>query len=109
MDCGDSVKIMVGTTTFPSKEDAVAAIDLHIRNNLAKCGQIEGPLESHYIWEGEKQVEIEWRVTFKYSLANKEALEKELHGNHPYVTPQWITWEGEAEKKFGSWVNSGPE
>ena len=109
MDCGDSVKIMVGTTTYPSKEDAVSAIDLLVRNNLAKCGQIEGPIESHYIWKGEKQVEKEWRVTLKYSITNRETLEKELLGNQSYDTPQWVTWEGEAEEKYGSWVNSGPE
>jgi periplasmic divalent cation tolerance protein len=106
MDCGDSVKIMVGTTTYPSKEDAVSAIDLLIRNNLAKCAQIVGPIESHYMWKGEKQVEIEWRVTLKYSFANKETLSKELIANHPYDTPQWVEWEAKTGDKYGSWINS---
>ena len=97
---------MVGTTTYPSKEDAVSAIDLLVRNNLAKCTQIDGPTESHFIWEGEKQVEMEWRVTLKYSIATREALEKELLANHPYDTPQWVEWEAKTGDKYGSWINS---
>lgn len=109
MECDDIVKIMVGTTTYPSKEDAEYAIDLLVRNNLAKCGQAEGPIQSHYIWECEKQVEMEWRVTFKFTIVNRENLEKELMANHPYDTPQWIVWVCEAETKYGSWVNSGSD
>jgi len=109
MERNDSVKILVGTTTYGSKEEAVSGIDLLIKKNLAKCAQIDGPIESHFIWEGGKQVEMEWRVTLKFSYENKDTLEKELLANHPYDAPQWVVWEGEAEEKYGSWVNSGPE
>jgi len=109
MESIDSVRILVGTTTFSSKEDAVSAIDQLVRKNLAKCGQVDGPIESHYIWEGEKQVTLEWRVTLKFSHANKKNLETELKANHPYDIQQWVVWEAKAEVKYGSWVNSGPD
>jgi periplasmic divalent cation tolerance protein len=108
MESIDSVRILVGTTTFGSKEDAVSIIDQLVRKNLAKCGQIDGPIESHYLWEGEKQVTSEWRVTLKFSHANRNNLEKELFANHPYDTQQWVVWETEVEVKYGNWVNSGP-
>jgi len=82
--------ILVAWTTVPTREEADRLAADAVGARLAACVQVEGPLRSHYIWEGQVQAEEEYRLTFKLAAAQEPALRAWLHGRHPYAVPQWL-------------------
>ncbi|MEY3828779.1 MAG: Divalent-cation tolerance protein CutA [Verrucomicrobiota bacterium] len=82
--------VLVAWTTLPSKEEAETLAAAAVAARLAACAQVEGPLRSHFIWEGVAQAEEEFRVTFKLAAAQEAALRTWVHGRHPYAVPQWL-------------------
>ena len=59
--------IMVGISTFPSKEDALRMIESLLHHKLIACGQISSPVESIYLWKNQIKKEIEWKMTIEVS------------------------------------------
>ena len=45
--------LVVATTTFAEKSQATEMARLVIGNKVAACAQVDGPIESHYYWEGQ--------------------------------------------------------
>ncbi len=83
-------EVLVAWTTVPSKEEAEALAAGAVAAKLAACAQVEGPIRSHYIWEGQAQAEEEYRLTFKLATTQEPALRTWVHGRHPYAVPQWL-------------------
>lgn len=100
----DKPKIMIGWTTLPTKEDAQRIIKKLIELDLVACGQISGPLESYYKWNGRMERDIEWRATLKYSEIKGDELSQELDKLHPYEVPQWTTLAANSTEKYKTWV-----
>lgn len=83
--------------------DTLAASAVGAR--LAACVQIDGPITSHYLWEGVQEKSEEYRITFKVLPAQLPALETWLHARHPDKTPQWIVVKSEhVSEKYLSWA-----
>ena len=82
--------VLVAWTTLPTRADADRLAAGAVEARLAACAQVEGPLRSHYIWEGQVQAEDEYRLTFKLAAAQEPALRTWIHGRHPYAVPQWL-------------------
>lgn len=82
--------VLVAWTTLPSKEAADSLAADAVAARLAACAQVEGPIRSHYIWEGQAQAEDEFRVTFKLAARQEETLRSWVLGRHPYAVPQWL-------------------
>lgn len=99
--------MLIATTTVASASEAEHLASACIEQNLAVCAQVEGPLRSHYVWEGRKTVSEEWRITFKLLREKADALTAYVHSVHPYDTPQWILVAAErVGEKYLSWARS---
>lgn len=88
--------------------DAAAAHHLAasaIEQSLAVCVQIDGPITSHYRWQGRAEVSSEFRLCFKFMPDQQAALRAWLLTAHPYETPEWIVVEArEVGEKYLSWA-----
>lgn len=59
-----------------------------IERRLAACVQIDGPLESHYRWEGVVEQGTEWRLTIKTTSEATEQVIAAVRDYHPYDEPE---------------------
>jgi periplasmic divalent cation tolerance protein len=99
--------LLVATTTVASASDAEHLASACIEQNLAVCAQVEGPIHSHYVWQGRKTAAQEWRVTLKVLREQADALSAYVHAVHPYETPQWIVVAAErVGEKYLSWARA---
>ena len=72
---------------------------------LAACAQVDGPIRSHYTWEGKVESEDEFRVTFKFAAKKGADLEAWVHARHPYAVPQWLSFVADhASPGYRAWV-----
>lgn len=103
--------MFVAWTTTAKREDADRLARGAVEAHLAACVQIDGPITSHYRWEGKVEQAEEFRVWFKYLPANASQLSAWVHHHHPYTVPQWIEVSAEnVGEKYLSWAmaNSTP-
>jgi len=95
----------IAWTTLPSREEADRLAADAVAAGLAACAQVEGPLRSHYTWEGRAHAEDEFRVTFKFAAAKGRYLETWVHARHPYALPQWLGVQVDfASPGYRAWV-----
>jgi len=83
--------IHIGWTTINDRENAEKLARGSVENRLAACAQVDGPISSFYLWEGELESIDEYRITFKFDSETSVKLANWLKENHPYETPQWVT------------------
>ena len=76
-------------TTYPSRADAVAAIDAALAARLAACAQTF-PVESRYWWRGTRETAAESIVLFKTVPKRVGALVRFLRERHPYEVPELV-------------------
>ncbi|MEU3555757.1 divalent-cation tolerance protein CutA [Streptomyces fragilis] len=77
-------------TTIDSPEKAQALARGAVRERVAACAQISGPVTSVYRWQGVVETASEWQVLFKTTAARYEALEAHLRAAHDYETPEIV-------------------
>lgn len=96
--------MLVAWTTVAEKADADRLARGAVEQRLAACAQIDGPVTSHYHWEGRLEQATEYRIWFKCLPTNGAALGSWVHHHHPYATPQWIVVSAESVgEKYLSW------
>ena len=99
--------MLVAWTTVAKREDADRLAADVIARNLAACVQIDGPIISHYRWEGKVAREEEFRLSFKVLEKDVVALEHHVLAVHPYSTPEWIIVRPErVGEKYLSWAEA---
>lgn len=99
--------MLIATTTVSQAAEAEHLASACIEQNLAVCAQVEGPLHSHYVWQGRKTAASEWRVTFKLLPEKAQALSAYVHAVHPYEIPQWLVLEAvQVGEKYLSWART---
>jgi periplasmic divalent cation tolerance protein len=76
-------------TSVDQRDVADRLIDAVLDARLAACVQIM-PIESHYIWRGERQCGAEYLVIMKIKRAHYQALEALVRDHHSYETPEII-------------------
>jgi periplasmic divalent cation tolerance protein len=97
--------VAVALTTLPSRADADRLASEAVAAGLAACAQVDGPIRSHYTWEGKVESEDEFRVAFKFAAAKGPALEAWVHARHPYAVPQWLVFAADhASTAYRAWV-----
>lgn len=106
MNNTDSTTIMVGWTTVSKKEEAELLVEKLLELKLIACGQICGPIESHYNWDNKIIKDTEWRITLKYAKNKDEEVEQKIQLHHPYKIPQWMRVEACTTDAYGKWVNA---
>ena len=101
-----NVNVTLLLTTVP---DAAAAQKLAadaLAARLCACVTQLGPVQSSYHWQGQLETAQEIQLLFKTSAARVLELEHYLQANHPYDTPEILSWQAAASAAYGQWIAS---
>jgi periplasmic divalent cation tolerance protein len=97
--------MLIAWTTVATLADADRLAADAVARGLAVCVQTEGPVTSHYRWQGARERTSEIRLMFKFLPGQQPALEAWLHATHPYATPEWVVVRAEhVGEKYLSWA-----
>lgn len=97
----------VGWTTVPEKADAARLATECVKRGLAVCAQIDGPVTATFVWKGQLETCLEYRIHFKCLPESLNALEQYVLGHHPYQTPEWMVFKAEhVSEKYLSWART---
>ena len=100
-------KMLIAWTTVATPEDATRLARGAVEAGLAVCVQVEGPVTSHYRWEGRIEAVAEHRLMFKFLAEHAAVLEAWVRTRHPYEAPEWIVVRAEhVSEKYLSWARS---
>ncbi len=89
----------------PDRETArrIAAGLLEAR--LVACANIYADIESHYVWQGERQVETEVPLALKSRADLIPAIEARVRELHPYDVPPLVAQHLDfAHGPFADWI-----
>lgn len=99
--------MLIAWTTVATQADADRIARDVVARNLAVCVQVEGPITSHYRWQGRDARDQEYRLCLKALPAQAAALEQRVLELHPYDTPEWVVVRAErVGEKYLSWARS---
>lgn len=99
--------LFIAWTTVSARSDADRLAAEAIDRNLAICVQIDGPVTSHYRWQGKTEQAPEFRLCFKALPARLPALEAHVLATHPYDTPEWLVVPvTHVAEKYLSWAEA---
>jgi periplasmic divalent cation tolerance protein len=76
------------STTLGSREAATALAAALVRERLAACVQVLGPLRSTYRWKGAVEEAEEWLCLAKTTAERQEATIARVRALHPYEQPE---------------------
>jgi periplasmic divalent cation tolerance protein len=93
-------------TTFGSREAAMACAERLVRDRLAACAQVDGPVMSTYVWQGALERAEEWRCTCKTTDATCAMCVAGILAGHDYEIPQVIVLSVEATPAYANWIRS---
>ena len=99
--------MFIAWTTVAFRADAERLAADTLARQLAVCVQIEGPITSHYRWQGQVEKAEEFRLTFKCIPTQLPALEAHVLAHHPYDTPEWLAVRADqVGEKYLSWAEA---
>ena len=99
--------MFIAWTTLATRADAEKLAAEVVARGLAACAQVEGPIISHYLWQGRPERTEEDRHCLKCLPDKLPALEKYLLASHPYETPEWLVVKAEnVGEKYLSWAKA---
>lgn len=81
---------LIVTTTLPTEVHAQAIAEAVVRDRLAACAQVQGPIQSTFRWQGAVDHSTEWYCHCKTTRAAFPALERLIRSLHPYEVPEII-------------------
>lgn len=97
--------MFIAWTAVANRDDAERLAASIVEHRLAACVQIDGPIASHFLWEGKNGRIEEFRLTFKCLPAQLAALEAHVLARHAYTTPEWVVVRAEyVSEKYLSWA-----
>ncbi|MEM9824947.1 MAG: divalent-cation tolerance protein CutA [Planctomycetota bacterium] len=83
-------ELCIGFTTLADREQADRLAARLVQAGLAACVQIDGPIISHYHWDGQSCRDEEFRLVIKTTRNRLEDLRVWIENEHPYDQPQWL-------------------
>ena len=100
-----SKPVLVVTTT-DSQQSAESLVSRLVEERLVACGQIDGPVQSVYRWQGVVEKAAEYRCSLKTDLRLFRQLGKRIKELHSYDVPEIVVTEivGGSEDYF-QWLN----
>lgn len=99
--------MFIASTTVENRPDAERLALSALTAGLAVCVQIDGPVISHFRWEGRLERAEEFRLSFKCLPGQLAALERHIIAAHPYDTPEWLVFRAEhVGEKYLSWAEA---
>jgi len=94
-------------TTVATIEEARKIARALVERRLAACAQIT-EIESFYCWEGTVQNEPEFRILFKTTDAQYQAVETAIRELHSYDLPAiYAVALGQIYAPYAKWVEAG--
>lgn len=78
------------TAAIDSQEGAQKIAEVLVKERLAACVHVSGPITSTYWWQGKMEVTEEWVCTAKTRKALYHDLAARLKSLHPYEEPEII-------------------
>jgi periplasmic divalent cation tolerance protein len=97
----------IGWTTVATRADADRMAAALIEARFAVCVQVEGPVTSHYRWDGQVRRDEEYRLMVKFMPSQLAALEMWLGHHHPYENPEWVVIAADhVAEKYLSWAQA---
>ncbi len=98
-------KMILVTTTFNKKEDAINLAKHLLKKRLIACAQLSSPVESLYWWKGSIEQEMEYTLSVKSSESLWNILKDEIKSAHPYDVPEIIaTPVVQASDEYKEWL-----
>lgn len=92
-------------TTTSSRDEADRLAKLLVDRRLAACVQVEGPITSHYRWQGVAHSTQEWRLLAKTVTSAISAATKLISEEHTYDEPEILFFPFSAGSTgYVSWV-----
>jgi len=99
--------LCIAWTTVAKRADAELLASESVARGLAACVQIDGPVISHYRWNGRAERAEEFRLSFKCLADRLAPLEAYVLANHPYETPEWVVVRADhVAEKYLSWAKA---
>lgn len=93
-------------TTFGERAAAEACAAGLVRERLAACVQIDGPVASTYSWRGALETSVEWRCTCKTTSARAAACRAAIAAVHSYELPEIVESAVVATPAYAEWVRT---
>ncbi|MBP0594021.1 divalent-cation tolerance protein CutA [Paraburkholderia sp. LEh10] len=93
-------------TTVPDAATAQKLAQDVLSARLAACVTQLGSVQSNYHWQGKIESAEEIQLLFKTSVARALELERFIQSQHPYDTPEILSWQVTASAAYGQWVNT---
>ena len=89
----------------PDRETARAVAAALLDARLVACANIYPEIESHFVWQGERQVETEVPLALKSRADLVPAIEAAVRRHHPYDVPPLVAQHLDfAHGPFAEWV-----
>lgn len=101
-----TLNVILMLTTLPDEDAAEKLSSTALEAHLAACVTRLGPVHSQYHWQGRIESSDEVQLLFKTSLARAAELEQFIQTQHPYDTPEILSWQVTASNAYGQWVNA---
>jgi periplasmic divalent cation tolerance protein len=101
-----TLNVTLMLTTVPDEGTAEKLTSGALAQRLAACVTRLGPVHSEYHWQGTIESGAEIQLLFKTSLARAAELEQFIQTEHPYETPEILSWQATASNAYGQWVNA---
>lgn len=99
--------MFIAWTTVGTKAEADQLAAATVAAGLAACVQVDGPITSHYRWQGRQERAEEFRLCFKCLPDKLSALQAYVLSHHPYELPEWLAVRAEnVPEKYLSWAGS---
>lgn len=101
-----NVNVSLVLTTVPDLATAQKLAQDALSARLAACVTQLGSVRSSYHWQGKIESAEEIQLMFKTSIARTLELERFIQAQHPYDTPEILSWQVTASAAYGQWVNT---
>ena len=101
-----NLSVVLILTTLPDAFAAASLAERAIDARLAACATKLGTVSSRYRWNGEVERAQEIQMLFKTSVACADSLARFIEANHPYETPEIVSWQADASRAYGQWINT---
>lgn len=98
--------VVLMLTTLPDTESAQKLAQGALNARLTACVTELGAVRSRYRWKGVVETADEIQLLFKTSAARVHELERFILANHPYETPELLSWQASASNAYGQWVET---
>ncbi len=87
---------------FPDRETASRIADTLLDEGLIACANLIGPIESRFVWQGQRDTAQEFGALFKTDGRLLEEATERLGVLHPYDIPAIMGWRCDAVPTMAS-------